>query len=194
MTVGMTTLVTLLTPLPDINQLAKLPEYLSAPITQLVQDRAEQKTLTAQEVMSYFSESKMALAYLKENTQIGVELLETIDRDGIEPDIDIRDVVECYESAAKIATSQLHLLKLSYILAESSPAWGPHVKLFQTHSQGALRVFANNRNILLRIATTLKQYLPVNTGEYTPKADAESYKELVNLSHKKLGIPLPVWG
>ncbi|WP_445494388.1 hypothetical protein [Photorhabdus sp. SF281] len=194
MAVGMTTLVMLLTPLPDTNQLAKLPEYLSAPITQLVQDRSGQKTLTAQEVMSYLSESKMALAYLKENAQISLELLDTIDRDGIESGINIRDVVERYESAAKIVTSQLHLLKLSCILAESSPAWGPHVKLFQTHSQEMLRVFANNRNVLLRIAVTLKQYLPVNASEYTPKADAESYRELVNLSHKKLGITLPTWG
>lgn len=193
MAVGMTTLMMLLTPLPDVNQLAKMPEYLSAPISQLAQGNADKSSISAQEALERISESKMALAYLKENIHKGLELIDSIDNDGVESGVDIREVIERYESTAKILTGQLNLLKLTYVLAESSPTWAPHLAMLRQYSQDALRVFANNRNILLRIATVLKQHEPVNEGLYVPKASEESYRQLVNISHKKLGLKMPEW-
>lgn len=191
MAVGMTTLIMLLTPLPDVNQLAKMPEYLSAPIAQSANTHG--KALTAQEALALISESKVALGYLKDNIHQGVNLIDAIYREGVDQSIDIADVVERYESSAKIITSQLALLKLSYALAESSATWKPHTAMLRQHATTSLRVFANNRNILLRIATTLKQYLPQEDGEYVPKSSEESFKELVAISHKKLGIKPPEW-
>jgi hypothetical protein len=43
------------------------------------------------------------------------------------------------------------------------------------------------------ITTTLKQHLPPEGEEFVPKASEESFKELVTISHKKLGLKPPEW-
>lgn len=191
MVMGVLSVAALLTPLPDINHLAKMPEYLSSPLSQVEAVENGDRPLSVQQAMDFIADSRMATSYLKSLFHDGCALLDAIEDGHIDEGADLAEIINQYESSAKVITGQLTLLKLAYTLAESSEAWKPHVSLLRNHASEILRVLANSRNILLRIAVVLKQYLPPvqqTRPGYTPCSSESSFREAVEISHKKLGL------
>ncbi|EAV0793168.1 hypothetical protein VY487_004863 [Salmonella enterica] len=196
MVMGVLGVAALLTPLPDINHLAKMPEYLSSPLSQVETAENTDGSLSVRQAMDFIASSRMATSYLKGLFQEGCALLDAIEEGNIEKGTDIAEIIKQYETSAKLITGQLTLLKLAYTLAESSDAWKPHVPLLRSHASEVLRVLANSRNILLRIATVLKQYLPPEQqipSAYIPCASEAAFREAVEISHKKFGLAPPEW-
>lgn len=196
MVTGVLGVAALLTPLPDINHLAKMPEYLSSPLAQVESVENGGRPLSVQQAMDFIAGSRMATSYLKTLFHDGCALLDAIEGGRIEEGADIAEIINQYESSAKVITGQLTLLKLAYTLAESSEAWKPHVSLLRGHASEILRALANSRNILLRIAVVLKQYLPPvqqTTPGYTPSSGESAFRDAVEISHKKFGLSPPEW-
>ncbi|HFL2921242.1 hypothetical protein ACQSFK_24100 [Salmonella enterica] len=196
MVTGVLGVAALLTPLPDINHLAKMPEYLSSPLAQVESVENGGRPLSVQQAIDFIAGSRMATSYLKTLFHDGCALLDAIEDGRIEEGADIAEIINQYESSAKVITGQLTLLKLAYTLAESSEAWKPHVSLLRGHASEILRALANSRNILLRIAVVLKQYLPPaqqTTPGYTPSSGESAFRDAVEISHKKFGLSPPEW-
>ncbi|EJJ4071340.1 hypothetical protein ACK842_004604 [Salmonella enterica] len=59
MVMGVLGVAALLTPLPDINHLAKMPEYLSSPLSQVETAENTDGSLSVRQAMDFIASSRM---------------------------------------------------------------------------------------------------------------------------------------